>query len=626
MTAPAYSTDLSTFNLCENSGTFGEFIGMVDGGTPDETDTDDPIQGSYCTSALCSLKVGELQSIYADYGSGVTVPTDGAILIWNKFDAGGTLQPYASGGVRIVIGASATNWDAWKAAGVDTTPYPYGGWYNFAINPLARTYDYRGGTGTGTTYQFAGMAISLAAAGPGKGQPFKIDAIRYGRGSIILEYGSVSDGYASFSAAATKNDANDATAGYNRWGLFQVYGGGYLWKGRMQIGTSSNACEFDDSDAFILIDDAVNCTAYFNTVEINNASTIVNWTNVIFKALGTTSPGRLVMNHNADMNIDACQFFDMGDFGFGGTLSEFLDCVWQGCGQITVNGGKLTGSTITGCTVDGSASDEAAVIWDVATDPDGYLDGLTITKGTTTHHAIEFGDTVPSSLTVRNCTFSGYNAADSLYDSTFYFADAAGTITLNLVSCSGNVSVKTAGCTVIVVEDPVTVKVTVKTAAGALVENARVMLKASNGTGPFPFEVTVAVVNADDSGGPTAYVTHAAHGMATNDYVKIEGAGYPENNGVFQITVTSASEYNYELASYPGASPSGTIKATFVALYGLTSALGVVSTGRVYSSNQPVEGWARKSTSTPFYKSGPISEEVDSSDGLTATAILILDE
>lgn len=622
MTAPAYTTDLSTFNLCENSGTFGEFTGMIDGGTPDPTDQDDVIQGSYLTSAVNSLKVGELQSIYADYGSGVTIPTDGAILIWNKFDAGGLLASFNNGGLRFVVGQTAANWDAWKAGGVDRTPNPYGGWYNYALNPLARTYDYRYGTGTGTTYRFVGMACSLTAAGPSKGQPFKIDAIRYGRCTIIIEYGSSGDGYANFSSAAAKNDANDAVNGYNRWGLFQVYGGGYLWKGRMQIGTTSNACEFTDSDAFILIDDVVNCTPNFNTIEINNASTIVNWTNVIFKALGTTSPGRLVMNHNADMNISACQFFDMGAFAFGGTLSEFLNCIWSGCGQITVNGGKLNGSQISGCPVDGSSSDEAAVIWDVNTDPDGYLDGLEITKGTATNHAIEFGDTIPSSITLRNCSFSGFNASDGQYDSTIYFADTGGTITLNLVGCSGNVSIKTAGCTVNKVEDPVTVKVTVKNSAGTEIENARVMVRAKDNTGPFPYQETVTIVNA----GTTATVTHTGHGMATNDYVDIKGASHVQNNGVHQITKINDNSYSYTLSSAPGSSPTGTITATFVALYGLSDANGVVSTSRVYSSDQPVTGWARKSSSTPLYKTGVVDDEVTSTGGMNATAILITDE
>jgi len=624
VTVPAYSTDLSTFDLIEAASTLSEFTGLEDGGTPVSNDTDDIIQGSYHASASCSLKAGELQSIAVDYGSGVTIPTDGAILIWFKFDAGGILESFANGGVRIIVGADVSNFDSWDCGGDDYPPNPYGGWSNFAINPTARTYDDRGGSGPGTTYRWAGMGVYAATAGPSKGSPFKVDGLRYGRGSIIAEYGSSGDGYANFSDMAAKNDANDAGSGYNRWGLFQAVSGGYLWKGRMQIGTSSNACEFDDSDAFILIDDTNNCTANFNTIEINHASTIVNWTNVIVKALGTTSPGRLVMNHNADVNWSACQFFDMGDFGFYGTGSEALDCVWSGCGQITIPAGKLNGSTISGCTVDGSSTDEGAVIWDVATDPDGYLDDLTITKGSTTHHAIEFGDTIPSSLTLRNCTFSGYNASDSQYDSTFYFADTTGTITLNLVGCSGNVTVKTAGCTVNVVEDPVTVKVTVKNSGGTVIENARVFVKAADGSGPFPnaYDATVTIVNS----GTTATVTHNSHGMATNDHVVISGASHEENNGVFQIAVSDGNTYTYTMSSAPGSSPTGTIKCTFVALYGLSNASGIVSTSRVYSSNQNVVGWARKGSSSPFYKTGSVSDEVDSSDGLNYTTVLISDD
>ena len=620
MAAPTYTTDLATFNLCENSGTFGRFTGMTDGGLPDDSDQDDVIQGSYLTSATCGLKVGELQSIYADYGSGVSIPTDGAILIWNKFDAGGLLQSYANGGVRIIIGSSASAWNAWKAGGVDRTPNPSGGWWNYAINPTARTYDYQTGGGPGTTYRCAGMGISLTAAGPSKGQPYKIDAIRYGRGSIIFEYGSSGDGYATFADAAAKNDANDATNGYNRWGLFTAYGGGYLWKGRMQLGTSSNALEMDDADVFILVDDVVNCTANFNTIEVNHASTVINWTNVIFKALGTTSPGRLVMNADADLNLDSCQFFNMGVFGFGGTGSEFLNCVWNGCDQITVNGGKLNGSKVLASIV---AADDSAIVWNVATDPDGYLDGLTVSEGANAHHAIEFGTSSPTSMTIRGLDVgSDFAATNGQNNSTFYIARTSGTVTISCVGCSGNMTYKSAGADVTIVQDPVTVKATVTNASGVAIENALVFIAAKDGTGPFPFEDSVTISNS----GTTATVTHTAHGMASNDYVFIDGASLAANNGVFQITKINDNSYSYTMASTPGSSPTGTITSTFVALYGLTDSNGEKSTSRVYSSSQPVVGWARKSSSSPFYKEGAISGSVDSTDGLQATAVLVADE
>lgn len=349
MTQPSYTTDLSTFNLCENSGTFGEFTGMADGGSPDGTDTDDIIQGTYLTSATCSLKVGELQSIYADYGSGITIPTDGAVLIWFKFDAGGILLPYASGGVRIVIGTSATVWYAWQAGGVDRAPNPYGGWYNYAINPAIGSPDYS--AGTVTTYNLAGMAIGLSAAGPSKGQPFKVDAMRYGRCSSIFEYGDATNGYCTLDDFAKANDANDisftadttsaspnltniaageivklypgapvsgtgipastfikyisgastavmtqnATATntgvavtsqpYNRWGLIQAVAGGYRWKGKMQFGSASNAVDFRDSNRLVLIQATPNVTANFNTIEIINASSNVEMTGFQFICL-----------------------------------------------------------------------------------------------------------------------------------------------------------------------------------------------------------------------------------------------------------------------------------------------------------------------------------------------------
>jgi hypothetical protein len=78
--------------------------------------------------------------------------------------------------------------------------------------------------------------------------------------------------------------------------------------------------------------------------------------------------------------------------------------------------------------------------------------------------------------------------------------------------------------------------------------------------------------------------------------------------------------------SAPGSSPTGTITCTFVALYGLSNASGIVTTSRVYSADQNVEGWARKSSSSPYYKPGPLSGTVDSADGFSTTAVLVIDE
>ena len=71
---------------------------------------------------------------------------------------------------------------------------------------------------------------------------------------------------------------------------------------------------------------------------------------------------------------------------------------------------------------------------------------------------------------------------------------------------------------------------------------------------------------------------------------------------------------------------TGTIISTFVALSGLTAATGLLSLSRVYSSNQPVVGWTRKSTSSPFLQEGVLVGEVDSSLGFSGTAVMLEDE
>jgi hypothetical protein len=168
----------------------------------------------------------------------------------------------------------------------------------------------------------------------------------------------------------------------------------------------------------------------------------------------------------------------------------------------------------------------------------------------------------------------------------------------------------------------VTVKVTVTDAAGTAINGARVLLKAANATGPFPYQESVTISNS----GTTATVSHTGHGLATNDKVEIKGSAYAQNEGVHQITVSDVNTYTYTLASAPGdGSVGGTITSTFVALSGLTSS-GIISISRVYSSSQPVIGWARKSSASPFYKTGPLSGSVSNTDGYNNTAVLILDE
>lgn len=61
-------------------------------------------------------------------------------------------------------------------------------------------------------------------------------------------------------------------------------------------------------------------------------------------------------------------------------------------------------------------------------------------------------------------------------------------------------------------------------------------------------------------------------------------------------------------------------------LTGLTSGVGRLSTNHNYTTAQPVKGWARKSTTTPFYKEYPLIGVISIHIGLVFNIQMILDE
>jgi hypothetical protein len=611
MAAPSYTTDLSTFNLAENSGTWNEFTNMLAGGLPDITDTDDPIQGSYMTSQTAKISAAALASISNDYGTGVTIPTDGGIFIWHKFDAGGILETYANGGVRIVVGSAIGDWKAWKVGGKDVTPNPYGGWKNYVIDPTL-SYDYTYGSPS-TTYRFAGMAICLTATGPTRGQPHKVDAIRFGRGEFRVN-GGESANYATFPGMAAKNDANNGTDGYNKWGLLQAVQGGYLWKGLMTLGYSS-VVDFRDSNTNIFIDDTRKVGANFNKIEIRQSGSRVDWTGISFICTNpstTASKGRLEVIDDADVNLDSCSFVDMDTLIFKGN-STILTSIFRRCGLVTQNG-----AVFNGCTFD-KPSGAVGLLSDDLNDIDN-CDFISDDTG----HAIELTSAhLGTSKTLVNVNFTGYAGSNGSSGDEAIKNNSGGAVTITIDGGSVPSVYNVGASTTTIVTSARTIKVVAQKADGTKIQSARVLLRVSqDASGGFPYDDIVTISNS----GTTATVTHTGHGMATNDKVQISGASLWQNNGVFPITWLSADSYSYTLPEAPGSSPTGTIKASFVFLEGLTDANGELSVSRVIGANQTVIGWARKSSAAPYYKEGSLAGQVVTTGNLTLTAVLSPDE
>jgi hypothetical protein len=611
MAAPSYTTDLTLLDDCADSTGWAEptatnwtSLNVVTSG-----ETDYFIEGSACNSATVKTGVGGL--LYNN-GAGVTIPTDGAFLCWVYWGAPNCLDTEANGGIRLVIGSSLSAFYAVKSGGKDLAPNPYGGWMCLAMaDPGAITPDYTVGSPS-STRQYFGWCYNAPTAVPSKGNPFGVDICRYGRCEMRINSGDLANGYATFAGFATQNDSTS-----NRWGLFQNQGGSFLWQGLMTLGYSS-AVDFRDSNVVIMIANTKKVTANFNKIEVRQATSRVDWTNVTFISLGTVSKGRFECIDDADVNISGCTFQGMDTFIFK-SVSEVLTSTFLNCGIVTANSAKFNGTKFTGFT---GAADSSQLVWDTNVDLDGKIDGCTFTKGTNATHAIQLGTTSPTTVTIRNCAFSGYNAANANNDSTFLVSRTTGTVTINVVGCTGNLTYKTAGATVVIASNPVSATVTVKDTAvpPVAIQNARVLVLAYSG-GPMPYNVTVTITNS----GTTATVSHTSHGMATNDKVQITGASLAPNNGVFSITKINDNSYSYTMGSSPGSNPTGTIKATFAVLEGLTDANGQITMSRSFTSSQPITGRARQGSSAPYKKTTDFTGTVDSSTGLNVTVQLLPD-
>jgi len=219
--------------------------------------------------------------------------------------------------------------------------------------------------------------------------------------------------------------------------------GSYFLSGLHQFGSATNAVEFTDSNKTLFWRDHPAVTAPFNTLDIQNASSIINLTAISWKALGTKTPGTLTMSDDATVNIASCNFIDWGVFTFL-TNATVLTTTFLGCAQIVVGG-----STFTGCAFDNgsdtvlaSTPANAALITNSVFTSDGTGNGLEIT-GTA------------ANITLSGLDFNGYSLTTDADKGIFVnIATASTTI---IISGGSEITaashVRTAGCVVTVSAD-----------------------------------------------------------------------------------------------------------------------------------------------------------------------------
>ena len=608
MAAPSYTHDLVDWIADSDTTAWGELTNATAGGAPDEVDAESALQGTNTVSQITNATT--LCSMCRILASPVTLSAGQVFLVWHGHGVATALVNYASGGLRLAVATTLNDWKAWSVGGLDVPPHPYGKWVNNPIDPTV-TAEYTNGTPpTGATNIYGVGSMCLLSLAVARGQPHVVDIIRYGRAEARMNGGETAN-YATFAGFAALNDATTA-----RWGLIQRTDGGYLWKGLMTLGYSS-AVDFRDSNKTIFIQDTRKVLSSFNKIEIRQASSRVDWTGITFSCLSpstTASKGALQMIDASDVNIESCTFVDMDTLIFLSSAT-INNSVFRRTGQITAGG-----ATFTSCTIDSNTASSAML---ASSPANAALISSTTFTSDGTGHAIEITGTA-ANFTLTNNTYTGYASSDgSTGNEAVYVNIATGSLNLT-VSGGSTPSVRTAGCTVTVITSSRTIKVAVTSVSGA-VTGANVFLAAAAG-GPFPSDATVTVTRS----GTTATVAHTAHAMATNDQINLTGiTDKTEDNGVHTITVTGANSYTYTTTSSGSTSYTGTIKSTFVFLKGLATAgadSNEISMTRTIPSNQPITGWARKSTSAPYYKQGAISGTVSSTGDTTFSPVLISDD
>jgi hypothetical protein len=389
-------------------------------------------------------------------------------------------------------------------------------------------------------------------------------------------------------------------------------------------GTINGVADFRDSNQTIFIQDTRKVTSTFNKVEIRNASTRVDWTGINFTCLSpstTASKGDFAMIDAADVNIDSCTFNDMNTFVFLSSGSV-AGTTFRRCSTITSGGAVFSGSTIINSTA------AVSVTASSPSDIEDFTGCSFISDGT--NHAMDLG-TVSATVSYSWANYlTGYAGTDGSTGNEAIKVNVASgqTLTISVTSGYNTPSIYNTGTgTVTVVTGTRTVKVAVTSVSGA-VSGANVFL-AATGSGPFPVNATINSITRSTT---TATVTHAAvHGLATSDQVNITGiTDKVEDNGVHTITVTGTTTYTYTTTNSGSTNYTGTKKATFVFLKGVADSPGgtgnEISMTRSISADQPVIGWARKSTSAPYYKEGAISGTVSSSGNTTFSPVLISDD
>jgi hypothetical protein len=514
-------------------------------------------------------------------------------------------------GIELVLGDNASpKAGNWSGFFFDETSYPPAqSWLRIWLDP-SRTRDTGAGTLPLATIRQFGCEFDMGNVG-GTSESCLMDRIDYTATGLLITAGTIGS-----PATFANFVAEDENIIANRYGVVQTTAGVVFVNARLIIG-SAVATVFTDNGFTIAYasQELASSTFLGVSIDLTNASTAVTFTGGSFKSGGATILGDFIVAGTSGTLVATGTVYDRVR-----VISLTSGCTLNSC--TIANSGAITATSavkLLSCSINLSTA-ASALIWNLATDLNTYLDGTRFTSSGT-GHAIELGTSSPTSVTLTGMNFTGYaGTSGSTGNEAIWVKRTTGTVTIN-ISGGSTPSIRTDGATVIV-SNTITVSVNVKDSASqTVISGARVYMEADTG-GPLPALASVSIARS----GSTATVTHTAHGLITGQKVKIRGATQLEYVGTFIITVTTANEYTYTVAGTPTTPATGTITSTAVILDGDSNVSGTLEdTGFNYVSSQPIKGRVRKGTTTPLYRTFPFSGSI-SAAGLNQSVFLSRDD
>jgi len=488
-----------------------------------------------------------------DYSGG------GSLGIWIRTT--GTMDTLSAGGVAIQVG-DGTNRIAYHLGGIDATGFRHDTgpheWAYFLLDLANKPANFTALAGSeGSLNEAAitqvGVSFVTTAKALANAENCFWDIVRFAdNGDDVVFVGGTTSGAAGNGgeiAVIDRSTGNQQAYGVLRELASNVYG----IQGNVTLGDSTSSSDqfWEETNATYAWEDRGLSSNNYYRFALIGSSTATNceflFTSTTFSVPDAASAS--FDGNGADITVctmDSCNFLgiDQGVETSDDTGDSWENCVYAGCGTIVANGCDLSGGAVSGYE---GTSDTSALSYDLAVDPDGELDNMSFTKGTASTHAIEFGTNIPSEITLRGIDFSGYNASDDQTDSTLDFKDTGGTITVNLIGCTGDISETNSGCTVVFVINPVQLSITTRDLSDDSLVDTRVLVETADTSGPLPYEKTSSITRS----GSTATVTCTAHGVADGKKAIIRGALEPEYNGVQTTTWISADSYSYTVSGTP---------------------------------------------------------------------------